>query len=426
LGRRVLFFGVTGIEKRSALHRLAEWARDHRSRQPRPKVIDFEAEYLFKPARGGERWHSFLDAEQRRQRQVWQTTWTRFNKEVLADPGAEDVYISLHGCIVRGHYGVRCVADVNAVARDAKPDLVVTLLDDVYDLWWRTEARAGGSQRKGRPTIEQLLFARRVELIVADQVAHSLEPPAEHFVISVAHPCETLGNRIYGPSPIVVYLCFPISAPRDLKREGDPAGEAAILGFLKTAYDRQAKNPNLVCVCPLAIDELPLLAALDRPENKTEVRDAHVSLPAIKFDRDALRWDLTSVWSPAGMLCPGPPAAAERAPIPEEQLKAASGMIHSDVGWRDYRLVSQSAYLAAFNPKFRNRGDLSRSVHEEIRFATSICPVFVYQDPEHDPDGVVKTQFPQESGTMPRGPQTCMVELKESVEHMFDDIEHDA
>ena len=431
--KRVLFFGVTGVEKASALDNLARWAERHRSRRPRPRCVDFEGSYLFKPERGGKEWYSFLDDQQETQREAWRRLWAEFLRSEVFCSEDSDLFVGVHGCIVRGHYGVRCVIEPRDLAQwvdpqDSKnrlrPDLIVTLLDDVYDMWWRTEARAGGEQWKGRPTVEQLLFARRAELIAADQVAYSVDPPIPHFMVSVAHPCETLANRVYSANPTVVYLCFPISAPRDLKKKNDSSGEAEIVRFLSTAYERQHRNPDLVVVCPLGIDELPLLTAMEDEHCGTEVSEGEENVPAVRFDRDSLRWAMGSLWPTNDCLSPEAPSSGERLPIPLAQLRAAAGMIHTDVGWRDYRLVEQAKIgcLAAFNPKFKNRDKLSRSVLEEIRFAAGNCPVYVYQDPAHDPLEVFESQYPQ-GGTMPPGPWTQMVVRKDTVDAVFDAVE---
>lgn len=449
--KRVLFFGVTGVEKTGGeattegwgvLRRLARWVEDNRKRSPRPKVVDFETEYLFNPRKGGKVSYSFLGDNEETQREIWRDAWTRFASEYSVSQ-ERDLFVAMHGCIVRGHYGVRSVVDAEKLAAWVKGgsaksnkgkksksncalDMVVTLIDDVYDMWWRTEKRAEGMDLFGRPTIEQLLYARRTELIVADQVAHSVDPPIPHFVISVAHPCETLANRIYSTEPTVIYLCFPISAPRDLKaRDNDNSGINEIMGFLRDAYVRQHKNESLVIVCPLGIDELPLVgvakAAIRELDPKSDIEKAK----PLVFDRDGLRWSMDSVWAANACLSPGPLANQDRVPIPLAQLDAACGMIHSDVAWRDYRLVSQcgqTGCLASYNPKFRKDREFSRSVRREIGFATGICPVFVYQNRENDPNGQFEADYPR-GGTMGPPQGELMVVRKNSVKELFDEIE---
>lgn len=411
--KRVLFFGVTGVQKtglegEGAVERFAQWVHRHRNRE-KPRVIDFEREYLFNRKVGGKEAYSFLNETQENQRAIWLRTWSKFEADFKDDQPA-DLFVSIHGCVVRGHYGVRSVIDPQAVATCVHPDLIVTLLDDVYDMWWRTEHRAKGEDWLGRPTIEQLVFARRTELLIADQVAYTNAPSTPNFMVSVSHPCDTLANRVYSPDPTIVYLCFPISAPKDLAAEGDHSGTKEVTAFLKRAYDEQRRNPDLVVVCPLGIDELPLVFAAQDATGQN-----------LEFDRDSLRWPVDTFWSSDDSLSSGPPTRGDRTAIPVVQIMAAAGMIETDVGWRDYRLVEQvgeSGCLAAFNPKFRNREDLSRSVREEIRFAAGTSVVFVFQDKDHDPSGMAMREFAA-GGTMPPSPGAQMVVMKDSLDSLF-------
>ena len=48
---RVLFLGVTGINKKDCLSRLADWAERNRNRNV--DVFDFEHDFLFDPNNGG-------------------------------------------------------------------------------------------------------------------------------------------------------------------------------------------------------------------------------------------------------------------------------------------------------------------------------------------------------------------------------------
>ena len=82
----------------------------------------------------------------------------------------------------------RWILDVNEVA-SFRPHLIVTLIADVYDMWWRTESRAAGEAWKGRPTLEQLLLARRFEVAIGDQLALASATNPRHIVLAVGHPC---------------------------------------------------------------------------------------------------------------------------------------------------------------------------------------------------------------------------------------------
>jgi len=419
--RRVLFFGVTGVDKKNALVRLRAWARDHLSRD-NIACADFDSDYLFNAEKGGLDWYAFLNDTYENQRARWANCWARFSSDFANSDG--DLFVGMHGCVVRGHYGVRWLLDARAVAEDLRPDLIVVLLDEVYDMWWRTEQRAGGEDYRGRPTLEQLIFARRAEQMVADQVAHASSATIPVFMVSVSHPSETLARRIFSNDPRVVYLAFPISAPRKLLSRGsDDSGIEEINGFLEQAYAIQHSEHNLVVTCPLGIDELPLVVAMDDTDcHETSTGDDRGE-SVVRFDREVRRWNLSSVWPPDRCLSSGPPVKEYQTAIPLEQLRAAAGLIKTDVGWRDYRLVDQATYLVAFNPVFKNQDRVSRSVYQEINFFASGKgrPAYVVQEQSHDPNGVLDRIFPP-PGTMQEGPGAQMVVRKDQISEAFDAI----
>lgn len=405
-GKRVLVFGITGIDKSLALKRL----RDHCEADGRPiHIVSFESEFLFSDGQGQGSIprNSFLDADPRRQREEWSRAWSRL-ADSIAPEDDRDIILSLHGCYIRGHYGSRWILDPNAVA-DFSPQLIITLIADVYDMWWRTESRAGGANWKGRPSLEQLVLGRRFEVAVADQVA--LAASCRHLVLAVGHPRETLARLIFKPRVKVVYLSFPISEPRRMAEKNDTTGLNAVSEFIAYAHRRQIACQRLACVCPLAIDELPFVRSLkDSKEGSVE------------FARDSLRWNLQDFWPGDEQL--GLPAEASCG-FPLEQVKNACGSIVSDVTWRDYRLVEQADCLAVYNPVFNNSGRISRGVQNEIDFATRLDrPVYIFQDPDHDRDAVCASRYGSGGGgTMSAQPGMTLITISDSVEALFDAID---
>ncbi len=330
---------------------------------------------------------------------------------------------SLHASFIRGHYGVRIVLDP-ALVRRFKPNVVVTLVDDVYDMWWRTEERASGEAWRGRPTLEQLLTARRVEQAVGTQIAHLTEPPVPHYLLSVHHSCETLFRLVYR-KPLIVYLSFPISRPRELEQGGDQTGIEEINEFLVAVYARQAPDNDLVFLNPLTIDERPLIdRALPDKANRTiaEDRDGQHEYEGLLFKRERYRWALPDVCN-ENALSPAPPELQKRVPPNLEQVQQAAGLIKTDVGWRDYSLVAQAKRLAVFNPVFRNADDIARGVQGEIETAlmTPGRTVFCYQSREYDPNGKFKTWRGRAGSTGPSGMKQRLI-MCSSVEDLLDRV----
>jgi hypothetical protein len=414
--RKVLFFGITGIEKRATLDRLANWCEQARFRTC--KVFNFEDDFL-KPILP-RTYFNFLDSDLVDQCDRWREAWNLFQRDLAAyekeHPDA-DIFISLHGCSTRSHYGARPIIQPEKVAM-LGADHIVTFLDNVYDMWWRTQYRAKGEEFRGTPTLQQLLQARHVETMVADQVALAGPlPRPRHLVLSVNHPIATVGNWLYGRDPKVVYLCFPISDPRTLLSQGDQTGRDEINGFLSEAYALQLRSLDRVLVCPLTIDELPLVKACGTVVKAGE---------PFNFDREALHWDLASVF-PHGAAClsPGPLPRDQRCPIPSDDIRAAAGTIRTDVAQRDYRLVDQADYLAAFNPKFRPEFAISAGCKREIDHASQTrgIPVYIYQNEVHDPGNDVHRDFTPQIGSMGRTPGEMRIIWQQSLAEMLRTIE---
>ena len=381
-GKRVVLLGATGLRKREVAERLAHWTE--RDLGHRFRIIDFEKEYLTNRQKRRQPLPSFLAMSVAQQHDEWQKAWADLEQDGLTDEASENRILLVHASIVRGDYGVRCACQADRIATYA-PETIVTLIDDVHNLWWQTEARAHGEYHRGRPTLEQLIMARRCEQLIGDVISLQTRPPARHLVLAALHPVSTLGNYIFTGSKLV-YLSFPITRPREMQQQGDPRGVDAVNGFLERAYDVQRSSRGSVFVNPLSIDELQLGQAFSDEDCQTTVIEDGKEVEAVRFDL-AERWNLDHLWERDDCLSPGPIPEENRNPLFKWQLEDALGLIRSDVGWRDFRLVMQADALAVFSPVMA-RGRLSRGVKAEIRAACAqMTPVYVYQDPALDTEG---------------------------------------
>lgn len=381
-GKRVLLLGATGIEKGTVAKRFSRWCEKNLGHLF--QIVDFEKEYLTDPKKGRHPLSNFLAMPVAEQYEKWMQAWGNLTDDGIADESDENRILLVHGTIVRGDYGVRCVCNVNCLAAFGA-DTIVTLIDDVYNLWWRTELRARGEYHRGRPTLEQLIMARRAEQLFGDMVALQGECHAHHLVLAVAHPSRTLANYIF-TAPRVVYLSFPISRPREmLQKDGDNTGMEAVNTFLDHVYGYQRTSPKLVFINPLSIDELQLSEAFKDENASVTAKDGHEEVEGVRFDL-ARRWDLSGLWADDEPLSPGPPKAEHQIPLIRKQLDDALGLIRTEVAWRDFRLIMQADALAVFNPVM-TKDRLSKGVKAEILAAcTQMKPVYVYQDPKFDPN----------------------------------------
>jgi hypothetical protein len=331
--------------------------------------------------------------------------WDDRLQKLSADE-SKNIFLALHGCYIRSHYGSRCVLDIEQVAQ-FNPHLVVTLISDVYEMWWRTEARASGMAWRGRPTIEHLLFGRRAEVMVADQIALACKNRPRSLVVAASHPCDTLARCIFNPKARVAYLSFPISEPRRHQEKGDATALAEVSTFIRLAHEKQKQSDNLACICPLAIDELPFSKSF-----------AGLAAENSSFNRDALRWSLADFWNTDECLTKPSEVHAD---FRVADVVQASGSIATDVGWRDYRLAEQADMLAVFNPVFRNRDTVSSGVATEITFATRFNhPIYVYQDPAQDTNDVLGKWIKGfGGGSMGQGPSSSLITRSDSLEEML-------
>lgn len=403
MGKRVLFLGQTGVAKKEALANLAAHCQTELYKDC--DFLDFDVDYLLKRVNQP----TFLDDDIHSQRRDWNEAWDACFRERLEPliKSGKDVFLGLHGCYIRTQYGARCVLDLQRV-KQFNPTLIITLIADVYDMWWRTESRAKGEAWRGRPTIEHLLGGRRSEVLVADLIALECGKPIRSLVIAVGHPCDTVAKCVFNDRVKVVYLSFPISEPRRMAKKGDNSGLQEVSRFIAAAHERQRQpGSNLAFICPLAIDELPLREA-----------SKGITEATLAFDRDAARWSLSDFW-PAAERMAVPPAPY--CDLRTEEVQEAVGSIKTDVAWRDFRLAEQADMLAVFNPVFNSRDEVSGGVANEVSFATRFGhPIYIHQDPKHDSLGTLaKWLNGFGRGTMGEGPSAQGISVKDSISELF-------
>lgn len=389
--QRILLLGCTGINKIEVANKI----RDRGNRRGREvKVIDFERSYV-KRALDFPNLSSLLTMNIYDLTRLWDNAWNIFTKEhPQINNNVSEVYVlSLHGVFVDSVSGIRVASNIEKICQEFKPDLVITLIEDVYNIWWRTEARVPAGSHELRPTLEQLLMARRAETIVGDYIvaslyrySRSIGEKVRHVMLSVNHPVQVLERLIFDEA-LPVYISFPISAPRRLmghhQQEKQNLGEQivhAINEFHHLALKAQATSTSLSYISPLAIDELPFGKVVSSSTKGTEF---------INFDVSNSRWSLDNLWGNTPLLSAPPPPPT---PIKSEEVEDVQGLIKTDVGWRDARLALQSRFLAVFSPVMPQTDgtyDKARGVIAEIEYAiANTIPCYIFQDPRFDPEGM--------------------------------------
>jgi len=176
------------------------------------------------------------------------------------------------------------------------------------------------------------------------------------------------------------------------------------------------KTPNLVCLCPLTIDEYPLLRALESPQKQQD----KVVFPL------GMRWNVREFWKDEILLFDEAKTPGEIV-LEEEEVRAAAGMIVADVGLRDYQLVRQSRRLAVLNPWYRTKGadnaEPSSGVLSEIMVAgeaTPRVPVAIFQDEErHDNGKKARTTLLGHRGSLGRDPRENWIHFNDNPDEVF-------
>ncbi len=348
----------------------------------------------------------YLYADNKSKQNYWREGWNHFKNVYKSDIFKEkNIILSIHGVLVGSVTGSFCSVDIPSIM-DFKPTKIITLIDDVYASWYRTEERAQGIQYIGQPSLEELLDARRSEILVGDIIQNHIEPTPPHFILATRHTARTLFRLCFlNTSDLeTVYLSFPISGPRRLLNEGDESGINDVNDFLREANNFEEAHNNFACFCPLCIDELPLIM-------KGEESDEGWT-----FDL-TYRWEVRDFYSEEILLgdfhtIPGILEFPDK-----KKIRYVEGLIRTDVGWRDHRLVKQSKHLVVFNPVYL--GHLSGGVDSEIDgniMKRKHC--FVYQNPEHDPQGLVKSRWVKEDPSIP-SPGMRYVTIYDNLNELF-------
>jgi hypothetical protein len=275
-------------------------------------------------------------------------------------------------------------------------------------MWTRTEERAAGQEIKGRPNFEQLLVARRAELLLGDVIlSHTGNSEAKHILCAAGNNLDAFINLLVFNAK-VTYLSFPISAPRELEASGDTSFRDIIDTAHRLASAEMSSQRTRAFISPLAIDELPIVfKSKSAAEDSTE----------IVFDCENERWNLARLWGNPDLVILPSLTGARKFPI--SQVESASGAIRMDVGWRDRRLVLQSDTLAIVCPKPPGEDRITRGVNEEIQTAVPLGIMCnLWQNPEWDNADFVGKTFPP-AGSMGIGQTQASVQKLDTLEELI-------
>ena len=327
---------------------------------------------------------------------MWLKAWGVLTENHLSEELEDEaIILSIHGVITRKNYGIRSPINIQKIMETFRPTMIITLIDDVYLLWYRTTERAKEFGFLGTPTLAQLLETRRAEIFLGDLIAKQAAGPNDlipHYVLSIWHPARVMDRLIFNEQNLVIgYMSFPISRPRKAEREGDSTVITELNDYFKEISDFEARNPNVTFFCPLCIDELPLVM--------NELPTQHTGDKSVSTFSTSMRWQVTDFYKDTHLLT-DPSKVPDEICIPSKQIELAEGFIREDVTTRDYRLVAQSDFLAVMNPVIKN-SSVARGVRNEIMAAMiENKQIHVFQDTKHDPEDKFGKEYSDPSPAM--------------------------
>jgi hypothetical protein len=409
MNERVLLLGATGVRKQVALRNLKAFQERYNTGEEF-ESLDVEEHILSEGRRVPIPFHQYLDKPPDQQHMLWLRGWEKLAQKLKSDDFKnKNIILSMHGVLVRPMYGTRSPVVLSKIMMDFKPTVIITLIDNVYLMWDRTQQRAGKRGYVGKPTLAQLFRARRAEIFFGDLVANqtlSDNDPAPHYVISVWHPARLLSKLLFRkPKLQLAYMSFPISIPREVLRDkGSDQLIQELNTLLKRAADFEAINPNFGFFCPLTIDEYPLLGTLTTG-NSVKFEDEQGGVVDCRVFLTKDRWDVRQFYKDIRggdkeilLTDDDIPTSIT---IPEKHIRGAASFIPDDVTIRDYRLTAQSDYVVALNPVLLGHPRISGGVYNEIICALTLTkPVLAYQDKKHDPEGIFQKEFRKVSESM--------------------------
>lgn len=252
---------------------------------------------------------------------------------------------------------------------------VVTLVDDIYDMWKRLSEPHQLFAGTGDPVtaiLDLLLILtwRSVETLAAEEIARELA--ATHYLLAVKHPVSVAYDLVFSQKH-PVYIAHPISEIRSFQQAGrmEEAEQAQqAQREVQELTDLLLSNAQIIPFFPTAIDEL--LVAAEPPGSSNYVPRLLSRWPHLPPER--------LLFSPPANTVAGPfDLAAAGTPLDVSLCSLLRGLVQSvrmQVNSRDKKLVEQSDALVIWRPCWNGYG--SGGVDNEVAHRTKLiergCP----------------------------------------------------
>jgi hypothetical protein len=357
---RALLAGQTGISKSTALARLIEAAT--RAERLKLRAEDFGVAEVEKyiPA-----FHEYLVVKASRyQRRRWHEGWMAA-REAIKRSRFQILGAHLMCCFEGRFFSPVRPADLLGF----DPDVIVTLIDDCYDVSARIDAAAQAMGIAYHFRLREILSWRHVETAMATQLQSIVNQsrhskavergqdrwrPCRHFILPVKHDPYVLLNLLLQFDELArTYMSFPISSVRGSRE--------AVREI--NAY-RTAVSDVAIAFDPLCMDERVLLQDLPR-------------------EGDRVVLDPSSRWQVRPGL--GPPASGKPMLLDASEVLEVHAIIDDMIEERDFRLIDQASSIFAYRPWWGRRSSVSSGMQAELYYARDNAGVRIFMfDPERD------------------------------------------
>jgi len=382
----VLFAGQTGIHKNRVLENLASAIGGFCGSGKTPdqlrseKILGiYEAESVFDAAPYG--LSSWLEEEYRAlQESHWNQEVGKLLK-IIAGDGNKNNFLSFHAVYRRyREYFSPISLDL---LEEFKPDLMITFIDDVYDVAWRLKQDHGATKGDSFE-LGEIIEWRGIEVMVMDRLSSYLvKGPGKipHYVVAIKHPAKMLAKLILFPKLMRLYTAYPITGLRGVKEEQENLE-------IIDEY-RSYMHENYIAFDPNTIDEFWFDRLITRREK--DVADGKdIKGTPYDLDMEITRWPMRSKILDLPQLSDGV-ERPKKLLLEEKEVEDVAESAKQQIATRDYRLISQANAMTAFRPLFR--GNASTGVIRELGYA-KLAHTRAYQfweekdgdgNPEHHP-----------------------------------------
>lgn len=239
---------------------------------------------------------------------------------LLKSDNPPEVIISFHAVFYRDHEFLDCLNP--ACLLKIQPDVIVTLIDDCYDIVYRVHEKREkhGMRTRTKLTIDEALSWRSAEIMVTDLLCKMCENPPSHYIVPVKHSVDMLYGLLFEEMKLRIYASYPMTNLRHDDKCNDE-----IRKFLNEL------EANFVVFNPATIDELR------GSDQNTKRFPLSISMVSAKKDFFSEYF---------------------------EDIQRLQAVIQDQIVARDYLFVRQAELAVAYRP-FWN-GKLSDGVEKEI------------------------------------------------------------